>query len=79
MLRRFVMTSQREMSKIRKMTQIILKAGKISKVQLVMQSGVSISYYDKLKPFMEELFEEQIRYDKELKLWISIKDESDGK
>jgi len=79
MLRRFVMTSQREMSKIRKMIQIILKVGKISKVQLVMQSGISISYYEKLKPFMEELFEEQIRYDKESRLWMVIEDESNEK
>ena len=73
------MTSNREMSKIRKMVQIILKAGTISKVRLVMNSGISISYYDKLKPFMEELFEDKIRYDKELKIWISIEAESNEK
>lgn len=66
------MTSQREMSKINKMVQIILKEKAISKVQLVMRSGISISYYEKLKPFMDELFENRIQYDKELKLWKSL-------
>jgi len=73
------MTSPREMSQIRKMAQIILKAGKISKVRLVMNSGISISYYDKLKPFMEELFEDKIYYDKESKLWKTIEDVSNEK
>ena len=66
------LTSQREMSKINKMVQIILKEKVISKVQLIMRSGISISYYEKLKPFMEELYENIIQYDKELKLWKSL-------
>ena len=69
------MTSQKEMSKINKMVQIILKEKAISKVQLVMRSGISISYFEKLKPFMEELFQERIQYDKEMKLWKSLEND----
>ena len=66
------MTSQREMSKINKLVNIIVKEGVISKVQLIMKSGISISYYEKLKPFMEELFSFKIQYDKSTKLWRSL-------
>jgi len=57
------------------MVQIILKEKAISKVQLVMRSGISISYFEKLKPFMEELFQERIQYDKEMKLWKSLEND----
>ena len=71
------MTTRKEMSKINKMVEIIQKEDTISKVQLVMRSGISISYYDKLKPFMEEIFAHKVRYDKETKTWQSIKAEND--
>lgn len=66
------MTTQKEMSRINRMVQIIQKAGAISKVQLVMQTGISISYYEKLRPFMEEIYPHKIRYDKETKTWQAI-------
>lgn len=66
------MTTQKEMSKINKMVELIQKEKTISKVQLVMRSGISISYYDKLKPFMEELYSHRIRYDKDTKAWNAI-------
>jgi len=69
------MTSQREMSKINRMVDIIIKEGVISKVQLVMRSGISISYYEKLRPFMEELYPHKIQYDKSMKVWRAIKQE----
>ena len=69
------MTSQKEMSKMNKIVQIILKEKVISKVQLIMRSGISISYFEKLKPFMEELFESRIQYDKETKLWRSLEND----
>lgn len=67
------MTTQKEMTRINEMVQIIERNGVISKVQLVMQSRISISYYDKLKPYMEEVFSHKIRYDKESKTWHAIK------
>jgi len=70
-----IMTSQREMSKINKLVQIIEKEKTISKVQLVMQYGISISYFEKLKPFLEELYSHKVQYDKETKVWRAIKQE----
>lgn len=66
------MTSQKELSKINKMVTIIQREQTISKVRLVMMSGISISYYEKLKPFMEELYPHKIRYEKEMRVWRSI-------
>ena len=68
----FIVTTRKEMSRMNKMVEIIRKEKKISKVQLVMKSGISISYYEKLKPYMEELFQHSIRFDKDLKCWIAI-------
>lgn len=69
------MTTQKEMSRINKMVDIIQKEGAISKVQLIMKSGISISYYEKLKPFMEELYPHKVRYDKIMKIWFAVKQE----
>ena len=66
------MTSQRELSKINKMVKIIEDEKVISKVQLIMRSGLSISYFDKLKPFMEEIYSHKIKYDKSEKVWRVI-------
>jgi len=69
------MTSQRELSKMNIMVRIIVSEKIISQVQLVMRSGISISYYEKLKPFMEEIFSHIIIYDKPEKVWRTIKQE----
>lgn len=66
------MTTRKEMSKINKLVEIILKEGKISKVRLIMQSGISISYYEKLRPFIEEIYSHKVRYDKEMRMWCGI-------
>ena len=66
------MTTRREMSKMNRMVECIRKEGRITKVQLVMKSGISISYYEKLKPYMEEIFQHSIRYDKESRSWVSL-------
>lgn len=66
------MTTQKEMRKINKLREIILKEGTIGKVQLVMRSGISISYYEKLKPFLEEIYQHDIQYDKNTRVWKSI-------
>jgi len=52
--------------------EIIQKEKVISKVQLVMQSRISISYYEKLKPFLEEIYQHKVRYDKSDKMWRAI-------
>ena len=75
MLRRIQMTSQKEMRKINKLVDIIMKEGVISKVQLVLSSSISISYYEKLKPFMEEIYPHKIQYDNIAKVWRAIKQE----
>ena len=69
------MTTQREMSKINRLKEIILREKRISKVRLVMTSGISNSYYEKLKPYLEELFSHSIRYEKETKTWNAIEQE----
>lgn len=66
------MTTQREMSRINKLVEIIHRDGPISKVQLVMQSGMSVSYYDKLKPYLEEIYQHQVRYDRDTKTWHKV-------
>ena len=57
------MTTRKEMSKINRLLEIIQKNKKISKVQLVLASGMSISYFDKLKPFLLEIYHHKIEYD----------------
>lgn len=69
------MTTPKEMRKINKLLEIIRKEGSIGKVQLVMKSGISISYFEKLKPFLEEIYPHFVRYDKETKVWHFIKQE----
>lgn len=69
------MTSQREMRKINRLRDIILKEGSISKIQLIMISGISISYYEKLKPFLEELYLHQVQYDKITRIWKALTQE----
>ena len=67
-----VMTTRKEMSKMNRMVETIKRERKISKVRLVMQSGISISYYEKLKPFVEELFGDFVRYNKDDRMWEAI-------
>ena len=69
------MTTQKEMNKINRMMELIKKQGRIDKYNLVMQSGLSISYYEKLKPFMERIFAHNVQYDKNTQTWIWIRTE----
>lgn len=73
MFKRFLMASQKEMRKMERMVQIIEREGVISKVQLVMKAMISISYYEKLKPFMEELYAHRVQYDKDTRTWRAIR------
>ena len=58
-----ILTTRKEMSRINRLVEIIQKNKKISRVDLIMASGISISYFDKLKPFMLSIYQEQIRYE----------------
>ena len=57
------MTTRKEMSRINRLVELIQKNKKMSRVDLIMASGLSISYFDKLKPFMLNIYQEQIRYE----------------
>ena len=66
------MTTQRELSRINKLVDIIIKEGCIGKVHLVMISGISIPYFEKLKPYMLEIYDHKIRYDRDTKTFQAI-------
>ena len=59
----FLLTTRKEMSRINRLVELIQKNKKISRVDLIMASGMSISYFDKLKPFLLNIYQEQIRYE----------------
>ena len=67
------MTTQKEMRKINRLMEIIQKEEKIGKIPLIMKSGISISYYEKLKPFLEEIYPHKVQYDRLTKVWFAIK------
>jgi len=69
------MTTQREMHRINKLLRIILKEKNITKVDLVMKSGMSISYYERLRPFLARIYEERIQYDKTTGTWSVTEEE----
>ena len=58
-----ILTTRKEMSRINRLVELIQKNKKISRVDLIMASGMSISYFDKLKPFLLNIYEQQIRYE----------------
>lgn len=64
-----LLTTRKEMTRINRLFEVIKREKTISKVQLVMQSGVSISYFEKLRPFLLEIYGNYIEYDKDLKLF----------
>ncbi len=67
------MTTRKEMNKINRLLEIIEKNGQISKVNLVMASGMSISYFNVLKPFLLEIYKHKIQYDTVDKLFKANK------
>jgi len=66
------MTTRKEMSRLNEMLRIIQEEKRISKVQLVLKARIGISYFDKLRPFLMELYGDFIRYDKDEKMFISL-------
>ena len=68
------MTTRKEMSRLNEMLAIIQKEKQISKVQLVLKARIGISYFDKLRPFLLELYGDYITYDKDAKVFRSLQD-----
>lgn len=66
------MTSRGEMKRMNRLVDIIRKNGSINKIQLVIVSGISNSYYEKLKPYMLEMFHD-LSYDRTTQIWSVIK------
>lgn len=66
------MTTRGEMRKMSHMVNIIREEGRIGKIQLVIRSGISNSYYEKLRPYMEAMFTD-IEYDRGTKTWRAVK------
>lgn len=66
------MTTSKEMSRLNEMLRIIQQEGRINKVQLVMKTRISVSYFDKLRPFLMEIYGNFIRYDKDTKEFVSL-------
>ena len=55
-----------------RMVDIIKSNGDIHKFDLIEKSEISLSTYEKLKPWLEHRSKEIVRYDKSTKKWISI-------
>jgi hypothetical protein len=49
--------------------QIIETEGEIHKYDLIEKTRISLSTYDKLKPWILYKFQEFVSYDKETKIW----------
>lgn len=63
------MASKADISNINRLLGIIRKESAIDKYNLVMKSGLSISTYDKLKPFLESVYKHNVEYDRKTKIW----------
>jgi len=68
----YAVASRKEVQHINDLCRIIEREGKINKVRLVMASKISISYFEKLRPFLLELHQNKIMYDYEDKLFKSL-------
>ena len=49
--------------------ELVKKEGRIHKFEIMNQLGISISTYEKLKPWLEYTFFKFMKYDKEMKRW----------
>lgn len=67
------MTTRKEMTRINRLVELIEKNGEMTKVDLVMASSISISYFDKLRPFLLQLYAHRIIYDKEKSRFVAIR------
>ena len=66
------MASKKDMKKMNAMVAEIKKSKSIDRIQLVMRTGISVSTYDKLRPYMAEIFKHSVAYDATEKTWRSL-------
>ena len=52
-----------------KIKEIIKEAGEIHKFDLIEQARISLSTYEKLKPWIEYRFSDFVSYNRETKMW----------
>ena len=58
-----------------RMKQIIIQEKRIHKYDLINLLGISVSYYEKIKPWFEHTFSAYAKYDRETKEWKCMLDE----
>ena len=58
------------MIQLNALKQIIQDEKQISVTDLVMKSSVSISVYNKFRPYLAKIFEGQVKYDHPYWIWI---------
>ncbi len=56
--------------------ELVRKEGKIHKFEIINQLRISISTYEKLKPWLEYTFSKFMKYNKEEKMWEWIVEKS---
>ena len=61
----------------RRIIDVVKKHGRINKFDLMDEVGISISTYEKIKPWLERRFYEFIKYEKSTKEWVSMENEFD--
>ncbi len=69
------MTTPHMMNQLNRMSGIIQKEGRLSKVQLCLLAHISPYTYDKLKPFLVEMpqYVNLVRYDPDDRVWLVVK------
>ena len=58
------------------MKEIICERKRIHKFALINELKISLSYYEKLKPWFEYTFPDFARYDRATKEWVCILDKT---
>ena len=66
------MASRHDMNRLNELVKIIQADGPITKVGLVMKARMSISLFDKLRPFLVEVHQDKVQWDSDTKLWKSL-------
>lgn len=67
------MVSKKEMRMLQTMHSLIKEEAPISKIEVILRTSVSITYYDKLKPFLVHLYKD-IAYDTKTHNWILLQE-----
>lgn len=65
--------STNDMKNANRLLNIIKKAEAINKYNLILQSEMSISVYDKLKPFLLHIWPNSVSYNTKTKIWTWLK------